>query len=669
MGSTTREHGSEGEDGAGRSLRERLRHLFRERELLIRSDDRVRYFRIKPWLLQTATGGLVALGLWAAVGTGLSAWQHHHLVRQDAEIIEAKLAYDRVRADLEAYRTRVGALARGILDRQRALEAGEQLAGVPAGDDPADDRSASDLLAVDLEELAEISARIEGAFDRIATDLDLSEADRQRIVQSRDALHARIRTLEAALSDSRSEEARLETRAARLKEQRDRAVADYRDADKARVALSEHVETLSEDLAATDRREQALRGRVTALADALESAERETRGVEQARDSLKGRLAQAEDDLEESRSARRAVEQRVDRVVRDLAALSQSDAEADRDAVAALEVQASAIVEDLHRARRRVDAAENTLAEVVLGLARVAQEAGAVQGLAALDVEASGQAASEQLARIAPQAGGAGGDPIAGARLNADPVGQAEALLTEIEGLHDNQRQLVARLMQETVSNLSKMESLLRLAGLDVDAMLTRVGFEGGQGGPMVEASAEEAAPESPAAAESVVTDSFANEVDALEGRINRWRALQRVVKCVPLVSPVDNYHVTSVFGKRKDPINGRWSMHEGVDLGGWPGIAIKAAAPGTVTSAGRDGGYGKKVVIDHGCGVRTIYGHMRSIDVKRGQTVDHRETIGKLGSTGRSTGPHVHYEIQVDGKPLDPLKFIEAGKYVFKID
>ncbi|MBP5855928.1 M23 family metallopeptidase [Marivibrio halodurans] len=176
----------------------------------------------------------------------------------------------------------------------------------------------------------------------------------------------------------------------------------------------------------------------------------------------------------------------------------------------------------------------------------------------------------------------------------------------------------------------------------------------------MLEASVE--------ALPAALPETYAEDVELLETRINRWRALQQVVRCVPLISPIDNYHVTSPFGKRKDPFNNRWAIHEGVDLGGWPGISIMAAAPGTVVRAGRDGGYGNKVVIDHGCGIRTVYAHMKSIAVKKGQRVEHRETIGKLGSTGRSTGPHVHYEVQVDGEPLDPEQFIEAGKHVFKI-
>ncbi|MFC6857085.1 peptidoglycan DD-metalloendopeptidase family protein [Marivibrio halodurans] len=650
--------------GVRENLQDRLRWIFRERELLIRSEDRVRYLRLRPWMQGSLVGMVSALGLWAAVGTGVSYWQQTNLDKQDAEIVEAKLAYDRVRADLETYRVRVGVLARGIFARQREIEADE-------GHGPVSGVETDEALAVDLEELAEISTRIEGAFDRIATDLDVTEADRQRIVQSRDALHSRIQELESALADARDQGRQLTGQVGRLIQERDRALTAQEAADRASADLARTLRDVRGELAATDRRERALRGRMATLSDALDSTKEAVETVEAERDSLNERLAAVRDDLSESRSARRAAERRIEHVVRDLASISGLSVDREGDALAALESESRSVVSDLHKARRRADAAESTLSEVVMSLARLAKDSGAVRtasGGAAGDMaDASPEGDKSDLigllASITPQSGGVHADTSSAWRGTGDigdPVGHAEALLSEIEGLHDSQRTLVERLSEETEKNLHNTEALLKLAGLDVDAMLRRVGFEGGKGGPMLEASVE--------ALPAALPETYAEDVELLETRINRWRALQQVVRCVPLISPIDNYHVTSPFGKRKDPFNNRWAIHEGVDLGGWPGISIMAAAPGTVVRAGRDGGYGNKVVIDHGCGIRTVYAHMKSIAVKKGQRVEHRETIGKLGSTGRSTGPHVHYEVQVDGEPLDPEQFIEAGKHVFKI-
>jgi len=628
--------------------------------VLLRSDDRVRYVRLKPWLQMTAAGCAFALIGWGVAGTGVSLWQKHRLADQQSEIVEAKIAYERVRGDLEEYRTRVGALARDIFARQDAIDARQD--AVVAGE-VADGRTA-ETLEVDLEALAEISARIEGAFDRIATDLDLTEADRRRIVQSRDALHQRIAALETDLTHAQS-------RAAGLDEERATLAADLaaareagQKAERRAASLAQLLEDAQGVLAATQRRESALRGRVTALSAALNSAEQETVVVEDERDALSAQLSDARAALADSRALHRATGQRIESVVRRLAEVSARGLAlaGDRTLVQALEVQARGVMRDLQTARRRADSAETTLSEVVMGLARLARESGAVEEIARRGVDGVRaeqiSASPDLLAAIAPQSGGAGADALAGAEGGEDPVRRAETLLGEIAGLHESQRTLVERLSEETQANLRQTEALLELAGLNVEAMLKRVGYGAGRGGPLVRADF--------AAAE--LGESFADDVKALEDRIQRWRALQEVVRCTPLIAPVDNYHVTSNFGKRKDPFTGKWAMHEGVDLGGWPGTPVMAAAPGVVTYAARQNGYGNKVVIDHGCGVKSIYAHLRKITVKKGQRVDHRDLIGKLGSTGRSTGPHVHYEIQVDGEPLDPEKFIEAGKHVFKI-
>ncbi len=119
---------------------------------------------------------------------------------------------------------------------------------------------------------------------------------------------------------------------------------------------------------------------------------------------------------------------------------------------------------------------------------------------------------------------------------------------------------------------------------------------------------------------------------------------------------------MSSPFGVRTDPFLGRPAMHTGIDLRGDIGEPVHATANGKVTIAGWEGGYGKMVEIDHGNGLATRYGHLSEIDVKVGQIVRIGQVIGKIGSTGRSTGPHLHYETRVDGEPVDPQKFLRAG-------
>jgi murein DD-endopeptidase MepM/ murein hydrolase activator NlpD len=145
------------------------------------------------------------------------------------------------------------------------------------------------------------------------------------------------------------------------------------------------------------------------------------------------------------------------------------------------------------------------------------------------------------------------------------------------------------------------------------------------------------------------------------------WQQVQQLLDCAPLIAPVDYYNLTSKFGDRKDPFTNRPGWHNGVDLGAWPGTKVRATAPGVVRHAGNKGGYGRLVVVDHGCGIQTLYAHLKSISVKKGQQVSYRDVVGAVGSSGRSTGPHVHYEIRIHDEAVDPYEFIEAGRYVFK--
>jgi murein DD-endopeptidase MepM/ murein hydrolase activator NlpD len=131
----------------------------------------------------------------------------------------------------------------------------------------------------------------------------------------------------------------------------------------------------------------------------------------------------------------------------------------------------------------------------------------------------------------------------------------------------------------------------------------------------------------------------------------------------MPLRRPVQGeIDMTSSFGVRIDPFLSRPAMHTGIDFRGDTGEAIHVTAGGTVVSAGWSGGYGRMVEVDHGNGLATRYGHLSEIDVQVGQTVKAGQTVGRMGSTGRSTGPHLHYETRIDGEAVNPRKFLHAG-------
>jgi murein DD-endopeptidase MepM/ murein hydrolase activator NlpD len=113
---------------------------------------------------------------------------------------------------------------------------------------------------------------------------------------------------------------------------------------------------------------------------------------------------------------------------------------------------------------------------------------------------------------------------------------------------------------------------------------------------------------------------------------------------------------LSSGYGWRDDPIRHTWKFHSGTDFPSDPGTPVAAAGNGVVTFAGRQGGYGNVVYVDHGGGVVTLYGHMRRIETKKGATVSAGERIGQVGSTGRATGPHLHFEVRLDNRPVDPV-------------
>jgi murein DD-endopeptidase MepM/ murein hydrolase activator NlpD len=244
--------------------------------------------------------------------------------------------------------------------------------------------------------------------------------------------------------------------------------------------------------------------------------------------------------------------------------------------------------------------------------------------------------------------------------LSADE-GQLHDTVTRLErriaALQRSQQDFLLHVTERTINTIDEAERTIALTGLGVETLLARAeDVSVAMGGPFIGISAE-----------LMAESELRQEVTVLDSHMSRWERLQFILRMLPLSAPVDAYRVTSKFGKRKDPLNGRWAMHYGMDMAAPRGSPILVPAAGTVVSAGWHAGFGRTVEVDHGLGIRTRYGHMRSIAVKKGEKVGFRDTIGLLGNSGRSTGPHVHYEILVDGKPVDPTKFLTAGKYVFK--
>jgi murein DD-endopeptidase MepM/ murein hydrolase activator NlpD len=152
----------------------------------------------------------------------------------------------------------------------------------------------------------------------------------------------------------------------------------------------------------------------------------------------------------------------------------------------------------------------------------------------------------------------------------------------------------------------------------------------------------------------------------------NSWKkldTLQDGVVAVPSDKPVKTAAFTSSYGIRSDPFQGRAAMHAGIDLSGPIGTPIYATADGLVTDAAwNSGGYGNLVKLNHGRGIETRYGHLSAILVRPGQRVKRGDMIGKMGSTGRSTGSHLHYEVRIDGRAVNPIPFMKSTDYILAL-
>ena len=242
----------------------------------------------------------------------------------------------------------------------------------------------------------------------------------------------------------------------------------------------------------------------------------------------------------------------------------------------------------------------------------------------------------------------------------AKRVIELEQRLTELKS---SQQDLINRIQDRTHVSVGEMESMVKLTGLDIGDLLRLTdATETGQGGPLVSLDAIQSANKF-----AGMGNEFESSVLELELHLARWEGLQQILQTLPLAPPADNYYRSSGFGKRKDPLTKRWAMHYGLDFAGPFKTIVRATAAGVITYAGRKGSYGRFVEINHGLGVKTRYAHLHKILVKKGEKVNFRQKIGMMGSTGRSTGSHVHYEVLFKGRSQDPDKFLKAGKYVFK--
>jgi len=276
------------------------------------------------------------------------------------------------------------------------------------------------------------------------------------------------------------------------------------------------------------------------------------------------------------------------------------------------------------------DSKDEQLARLRAQLAKPGEQVGAVPPTSAPAPAAAPKSTTDSLETL----------PGKHSALAPDTVGEGATL--------NMQTQAVAQLETHGVAqhSTSRLEQVLASTGVDLDKIIGHISqqSEAAMGGPFVS------------------LDSMRS--NAAEQQ--RVAALLKVAKILPLRAPLDvRYGVGSPFGPRSDPFNGREEFHTGIDLDAPYRTLVYSTAPGIVVFTGWKEGYGRTVEIDHGHGIVTLYAHLHRILVANGERVAAHVKIAQLGSTGRSTGPHLHYEIRLDGRPVNPEKFLEAGKNV----
>ncbi len=237
---------------------------------------------------------------------------------------------------------------------------------------------------------------------------------------------------------------------------------------------------------------------------------------------------------------------------------------------------------------------------------------------------------------------------VAGAETAADRADRMFVAINQsLRAIENEQIEGIDSLAENAFETADTIAEALAAAGLKV-----ALGSEADEavGGPLLPVDAGRA---------------FEARVRELDEALGKLETVKAAARAMPIHNPAPGQPVSSSFGVRRDPILRTPALHAGIDFRAASGTAIRAAGAGTVVRAGWNGGYGRMVEVDHGNGLTTRYAHMSKIRAREGQKVETGDIVGEVGSSGRSTGPHLHYEVRRNGDPVDPLRFLKVGRKI----
>jgi len=568
-------------------IRRVIARVFRERELLIRSDGEVKFLRVGPRFQMVVACILVGGTIWAATALPVAIMQRQTITTNESQIFEAKLAYEDLLDEIIEYRDTVDQVTAEL----RASKA-------------------------DLETQLTQAAHFES---QLAEAGDAEAGPRTAVAQARQALQQHLDMVNGALTGVTNDGEELESMIAKIRA--DLAASDSGRAlvENARTRLKERAEGLEHRLAMAVGESQKLDERNAALTSNLQVTTAERNGLLKQRKNLRSSIENLESQIATLQHERSRLESENSTLTSDLDSSRTLTAKltAERDGLQEL---LAGVDSELMVTRAQQDVIWDDMRGVARSLQEVTGDATELEG-------------SPRQLRT-----------------------QIDNLLADLTNRQAVEEVVLQRATERAASNIQEVEKIVAMTGLDPERLLARVQQDQlGQGGPFI------------AAADIASDEKLGDTMLSLDSNMTRWESLTEILRALPLALPVDTYHLTSTFGSRIDPVKKRRSQHNGLDMAGWKNTPIYAAAPGTVVHSGRKGRYGNVVEIDHGFGIKTRYAHLNKTLVEVGEVVGHRQRIALLGSTGRSTGPHLHYEVLFDGKPLDPMKFIKAGRYVFK--
>jgi murein DD-endopeptidase MepM/ murein hydrolase activator NlpD len=361
------------------------------------------------------------------------------------------------------------------------------------------------------------------------------------------------------------------------------------------------------------------------------------------------RLSELAADRDAQAEAARVAQERFDLALARMSGMQSALLEADnrrRELEAGIDV----IQTTLRRTLRERDAAreERTMLLQALGeaMGSARSEAGQLR-----DLQTTVELLSAALSSAAEER-----DAFAAMALQARA--EAEHLALE-RVLHEQRTDAILARLEEAVSvSMAPLERVFRTAGLSPDSILRDIR----------RSRAGQEAALTPLSRSTRGTPSDAElRADGIIGKLDEVNLYRLAMQRLPFAKPVwAAVRFTSGFGMRSDPKTGRPRMHEGIDYAGPTGTAILSTGDGVVREAGWHAGFGNRVVIEHDFGITTLYAHLSRIRVTVGQRVSRGERIGDMGNTGRSTGTHLHYEVHVGGRPVNPMTYIRAANDVF---